>query len=140
MTGEIPYYGTTGRELWSEFSRMIADVTAKRGIPVEVSAADGAWTGVSFPGRGRVLQARVNGSSLRCYPLGVQPQDRFAAIEHEASKCSKSWKRRFPSMFTIDGPEQLPLALDLVDEMLVRVATEEPVQAMRPLMAAGTPQ
>lgn len=139
MTGEIPYYGTTGRELWTEFSRMIEDLTNKRGIPVEVSGADSAWTGVSFPGRGRVLQARVNSSSLRCYPLGVEPQERFAAIEHEPSKCSKSWKRRFPSMFTLDGPEQLPLALDLVEAVLDKIAGEEPVHAMRPMMTATTP-
>ena len=137
MTGEIPYYGTTGRELWSEFSRMIADLTVKRGIPVEVGAADGSWTGVSFPGRGRVLQARVNSTSLRCYPLGVLPQERFAAIEHEPSKCSKSWKRRFPSMFTIDGPEQLPLALDLVDEVLSKVANDEPVRTVAPMVMAN---
>ncbi len=139
MTGEIPYYGTTGRELWVEFSRMIADLTDKRGIQVEVGAADSAWTGFSFPGRGRVLQARVNSGSLRCYPLGVEPQERFAAIEHEPSKCSKSWKRRFPSMFTIDGPEQLPLALDLVDEALSKIANDAPARSVRAMVTATTP-
>ena len=141
MTGEIPYYGTTGAELWKEFAQMAQEWANKNAVRVEISEISGAWTGISFPGRGRVLQVRVNANSLRCYPLGVEPSERFGAVEHEPSKCSKSWKRRFPSMFTLEGPEQLPLAFDLVTELLAKLHMEEPVLTItQTVMAAAAMQ
>ncbi len=134
MTGEIPFYGLTGNQLWTRLSTSIREWADRSGIPVEVGEPGSAWTGVSFPGRGRVLQVRVNASSLRCYPYGVEPSARYQALDHEPSKCSKSWKKRFPSMFTIETPEQVPIAHELVKQVLSRVANEEPVPTAPPVM------
>ena len=134
MTGEIPFYGMTGNQLWSRFGQGIQDWADRHGVRIEVGEAGAAWTGVSYPGRGRVLQVRINAASLRCYPHGVEPSEHYQAIEHEPSKCSKSWKKRFPSMFTVDAPEQLPLALELVAQVLTRVANEEPLPTAPPVL------
>lgn len=134
MTGEIPFYGLTGNQLWTKFSQTIQDWADRHGLRVEVGEAGAAWTGVTYPGRGRVLQVRINASSLRCYPFGVEPSLRYQALEHEPSKCSKSWKKRFPSMFTVDSPEQLDLALGLVSQVLSRLAAEEPLPTAPPML------
>jgi hypothetical protein len=126
MTGEIPFYGMTGNQLWERLSLSIREWSERSGIPLELGDAGNAWTGVSYPGRGRVLQVRVNANSLRCYPYGVEPSDEYQALDHEPSKCSKSWKKRFPSMFTIETPEQLKIANELVQQVVAKVATEEP--------------
>jgi len=141
MTGEIPFYGMTGSQLWARMGRSIQAFADREGLRVEVGEASGAWTGVTYPGRGRVLQVRVNAHSLRCYPFGVEPSEEYQALEHEPSKCSKSWKRRFPSMFTLEGPEQLPLAFDLVTELLAKLHMEEPVLTItQTVMAAAAMQ
>jgi hypothetical protein len=134
MTGEIPYYGVTGEQLWQRFGQAIHEWANTTGLKIEVGGGGSAWTGVTFPGRGRVLQVRVNANSLRCYPHSIEPQERFQALEHEPSKCSKSWKKRFPSMFTVDVPEQIALALELVTQVLSRVAVEEPVREVPPVL------
>jgi len=134
MTGEIPFYGVSGAQLWQRLGRTVQDWSDRKGIRIDVDPATSGWTGVSYPGRGRVLQVRVNANSLRCYPLGVEPQERFQALEHEPSKCSKSWKKRFPSMFTLEAPEHVPLALDLVAQIRTRVAAEEPIETPPPML------
>lgn len=134
MTGEIPFYGMTGNQLWNRFGQAIQEWADAHGVRIEVGEPGVAWTGVTYPGRGRVLQVRVNAGSLRCYPHGVEPSERYQAIDHEPSKCSKSWKKRFPSMFTVDSPEQLPLALELATQALERVASEDPLPTAPPLM------
>lgn len=139
MTGEIPFYGMTGEHLWQRFGAAIHTWAAARDLKIEVGGGGSAWTGVSYPGRGRVLQVRVNASSLRCYPHSIEPSERYQALEHEASKCSKSWKKRFPSMFTIETPEQIPLALELVKQVLSRIALEEPIPTPAPPMVVLTP-
>src|SRR5690349_19060580 len=134
MTGEIPFYGMTGNQLWARLGNSIQQWAQRSGLPIEVSEAGTAWTGVSYPGRGRVLQVRINANSLRCYPYGIEPSDRYQALDHVPSKCSKSWKKRFPSMFTIETPEQLQLASELVRQVVSKVANEEPVPTAPPLM------
>jgi hypothetical protein len=135
MTGEIPFYGMTGNQLWARLSGEIREWADRSGIAVELGEPGSAWTGVSYPGRGRVLQVRVNASSLRCYPYGVQPSERYQALDHEPSKCSKSWKKRFPSMFTIETPEQLKMAQELVRQVVSKVATEDPAPSVTPAPA-----
>lgn len=138
MTGEIPFYGMTGNQLWSRLSSSIQEWAEHSGVRIEVGDAGAAWTGVSYPGRGRVLQVRINASSLRCYPYGVEPSERYQALDHVPSKCSKSWKKRFPSMFTIETPEQLGLAKELVKQVVSKVANEEPVPTPPPMMVLST--
>ena len=135
MTGEIPFYGMTGNQLWTRLSGSIREWADRSGIPIELGEPGAAWTGVSSPGRGRVLQVRVNASSLRCYPYGVEPSEEYQALDHEPSKCSKSWKKRFPSMFTIETPEQLKLAKELVQQVVSKVANEEPAPSVTPAPA-----
>jgi len=134
MTGEIPFYGVSGAQLWQRFGQAIRDWSDRKGIRVDVGPGGSGWTGVTYPGRGRVLQVRVNANSLRCYPLGVEPQERFQALEHEPSKCSKSWKKRFPSMFTVEAPQHIPLALELVAQVLSKLSMEEPLEAPPPMI------
>jgi len=134
MTGEIPFYGLTGNQLWARMGQSIQDFAARQGLRIEVGEAEGAWTGVTYPGRGRVLQVRINAHSLRCYPYGVEPSEQYQALEHEPSKCSKSWKKRFPSMFTLETPEQLPMATELVKQVISKVAAEDPMPTAPPLM------
>ncbi len=134
MTGEIPFYGMTGNQLWARMGQSIQEFADRQGLHIEVGEAAGAWTGVTYPGRGRVLQVRINAHSLRCYPFGVEPSEHYQALEHEPSKCSKSWKKRFPSMFTLEAPEQLRLASELVQQVLLKVSAEEPVPTAPPMM------
>lgn len=134
MTGEIPFYGMTGNQLWARMGQSIQQIADRQGLRIEVGEASGAWTGVTYPGRGRVLQVRINARSLRCYPYGVEPSEQYQALEHEPSKCSKSWKKRFPSMFTLEAPEQLPLATELVEHVLRKVSAEDPLPSAPPLM------
>jgi hypothetical protein len=78
---------------------------------------------------------RVNANSLRCYPYGVEPSLQYQALDHEPSKCSKSWKKRFPSMFTVETPEQLKMANELVRQVVSKVANEEPAPSVTPAPA-----